>query len=112
MVFSALLAAAGVVELIADPLHLGTGVVDVLDKRASVIGMLLGAAGLVVSVWGLRPGEPSTAPTAGPGQDSPGAGGAVSGGTAVGQVADGQATGAPGAGPDVRGPGRPVADPG
>ncbi|WP_182884190.1 FxSxx-COOH system tetratricopeptide repeat protein [Microbispora sp. H10885] len=92
-----LLVAAGVVELVADPLHIDAGVLDVLDKRASFLGMLLGAAGLVVSVWGLRPGGDPAPPSAGgpssTGAGSPVVGGAMSGGMIVGQVTGGQVIG-------------------
>ncbi|GAT68912.1 hypothetical protein PS9374_04577 [Planomonospora sphaerica] len=47
-----LLVVAGV-GLVADPLGLPAEVLDVLDKRASVIGVVIAAIGLVVSVGAL-----------------------------------------------------------
>ncbi|MFF4128359.1 tetratricopeptide repeat protein [Microbispora rosea] len=107
LIVSVLLVAAGVVELVADPLHIDAGVLDVLDKRASFLGMLLGGAGLVVSVWGLRPGAdpfPSSS-----GASPPVVGGAMSSGMVVGQVTGGQVIGPGGdravvVGGDARGP--------
>ncbi|MEU7889854.1 tetratricopeptide repeat protein [Microbispora bryophytorum] len=98
LIVSVLLVAAGVVELVADPLHIDAGVLEALDKRASFLGMLLGGAGLVVSVWGLRPDAdpPSPSSAGGPsstGADSPVVGGAMSGGMVVGQVTGGQVIG-------------------
>ncbi|MEU1385953.1 MULTISPECIES: hypothetical protein [unclassified Nonomuraea] len=50
--------AGGVLWFFADPLHLPDQVLQVLDQRASVVGMFtgmaLGAAGLVVAVVALR----------------------------------------------------------
>jgi hypothetical protein len=49
---------AGLLWFFADPLHLSAQVLQVLDQRASVIGMFtgmaLGVAGLVVAVLALR----------------------------------------------------------
>ncbi|MGP3963497.1 hypothetical protein ACTWPT_46735 [Nonomuraea sp. 3N208] len=49
---------AGLVWFFADPLHLPEDVLQVLDQRASVVGMftgmLVGVAGLVVAVVALR----------------------------------------------------------
>lgn len=73
----------GLVWFFADPLHVPEDVLEVLDQRASVIGMfssmLMGAAGLVVAMLGLRPelrSRPvddiaSTTGTPGPGQAEP-----------------------------------------
>ncbi|MET7339240.1 hypothetical protein [Nonomuraea sp. NPDC005650] len=43
----------GLIGFFADPLHLPTEVLGVLDQRASVISMFIGAAGLVVAVVAL-----------------------------------------------------------
>ncbi len=49
---------AGLIWFFADPLHLPEDVLQVLDQRASVVGMftgmLVGVAGLVVAVGALR----------------------------------------------------------
>ncbi|NRQ37420.1 hypothetical protein HII36_37140 [Nonomuraea sp. NN258] len=47
------LLAAGLVGLLTDPLHLPVPLLSVLDQRASVISMFIGAAGLAVSVIAL-----------------------------------------------------------
>ncbi|RCG16919.1 hypothetical protein DQ384_39945 [Sphaerisporangium album] len=44
---------AGLVGFFADPLHLPGAVLAVLDQRASVVSMFLGALALLVSVAGL-----------------------------------------------------------
>ncbi|MEU6720792.1 hypothetical protein ABZ897_55855 [Nonomuraea sp. NPDC046802] len=43
----------GLIGFFADPLHLPAEVLGVLDQRASVISMFIGAAGLVVSMGAL-----------------------------------------------------------
>ncbi|MBX6381846.1 MAG: hypothetical protein IRZ07_02555 [Microbispora sp.] len=50
IVVLAVLLAAGLVGFFADPLGLPPQVLDVLDKRASVMSMFIGAAGLIVAV--------------------------------------------------------------
>lgn len=61
------LLAVGVVGFFADPLQLPPDVLEVLDQRASVVSMFIGAAGLIVAVAALllqlRAGhaEPATA---------------------------------------------------
>ncbi|MCA2229306.1 hypothetical protein [Nonomuraea aurantiaca] len=47
------LLALGLVGFFADPLHLPADVLGVLDQRASVVSMFIGAAGLVVAVAAL-----------------------------------------------------------
>ncbi|MDX3102307.1 hypothetical protein [Nonomuraea angiospora] len=47
------LLAVGLAGFFADPLHLSADVLGVLDQRASVISMFIGAAGLVVAVVAL-----------------------------------------------------------
>ncbi|MGW0065519.1 tetratricopeptide repeat protein [Streptosporangium sandarakinum] len=99
--------AAGLVGFFADPLHLPDAVLDVLDKRASVLSLFVGIAGLAVAGVGLlaqlrqqapppsdAPAVPSV-PSSGPG--SPVVGGAMSGGMVVGQVSGGTVTGPGGA---------------
>ncbi|MEV4398782.1 hypothetical protein [Nonomuraea sp. NPDC049607] len=58
VVVPAVCLAAGVLWFFADPLHLSGQVLQVLDQRASVVGlftgMTLGAAGLVVALVALR----------------------------------------------------------
>ncbi|WP_371778490.1 tetratricopeptide repeat protein [Streptosporangium subroseum] len=49
MVVAVVLLAAGLVGFFADPLHLPEGLLGVLDQRASVIGMFVGIAGLLVA---------------------------------------------------------------
>lgn len=44
---------AGLVGLLADPLHLPLPLLSVLDQRANVISMFIGAAGLMISVVAL-----------------------------------------------------------
>ncbi|WP_173529487.1 hypothetical protein [Nonomuraea antri] len=50
--------AAGLVWFFADPLNVPAGVLEILDQRASVVGMftgmMLGVAGLIVAVVALR----------------------------------------------------------
>ncbi|MEU7889850.1 hypothetical protein AB0B54_30475 [Microbispora bryophytorum] len=74
------LLAVGLVGFFADPLHLPPQVLDVLDQRASVVSMFIGAAGLVVAVVALLlqvraesaaaapdvPGVPQTSPAESP----------------------------------------------
>ncbi|GII79792.1 hypothetical protein Sru01_47740 [Sphaerisporangium rufum] len=71
---SLVLVAAGLVGFFADPLRLPAQLLDVLDKRASVLGMFVGIAGLLVAgvaLWAqLRP--PGTPP---PASDPPAGGG-------------------------------------
>ncbi|MEU7835696.1 MULTISPECIES: hypothetical protein [unclassified Nonomuraea] len=45
--------AVGLIGFFADPLHLPAEVLGVLDQRASVISMFIGAAGLVIAVAAL-----------------------------------------------------------
>ncbi|GIH52938.1 hypothetical protein SAMN05421833_129110 [Microbispora rosea] len=47
------LLAVGLVGFFADPLHLPPQLLQVLDQRASVVSMFIGAAGLVVAVVAL-----------------------------------------------------------
>ncbi|MEU8199238.1 hypothetical protein AB0C10_36185 [Microbispora amethystogenes] len=47
------LLAVGLVAFFADPLHLPSRLLGVLDQRASVVSMFIGAAGLVVAVAAL-----------------------------------------------------------
>lgn len=81
---------AGLAGFFADPLGLPPQVLEVLDKRASVVSMFIGAAGLVVAVVALLlqtradagqatsqpvtasavPGIPGTSPVGSPSQDA------------------------------------------
>ena len=47
------LLAVGLVGFFADPLNLPPQMLEVLDKRASVVSMFIGAAGLVVAIAAL-----------------------------------------------------------
>jgi hypothetical protein len=76
IVLPAALLAGGLVGFFADPLYLPPEVLSVLDQRASVLSMFIGAAGLVVAVVALllqlraerthSPAETSSLPDAGP----------------------------------------------
>ncbi|MEV4020352.1 FxSxx-COOH system tetratricopeptide repeat protein [Nonomuraea angiospora] len=93
VVVSLVLLAAGLVGFFADPLHLPAEVLDVLDKRASVISMFVGIAGLLVTgaaLWAqLRsPASSPTSTVSSSGPSSPATGGSVSGGL-VGQITGG-----------------------
>ncbi|MFF0312195.1 tetratricopeptide repeat protein [Streptosporangium sp. NPDC004379] len=104
---SVLALTVGLVGFFADPLHLPDAVLDVLDKRASVLSLFVGVASLVVAGVGLltqlreqatpssdAPAVPA-ASSSGPG--SPVVGGAMAGGMVVGQVSGGTVTGPGGA---------------
>ncbi|MGW2196947.1 hypothetical protein ACWCSH_32040 [Streptosporangium sp. NPDC001682] len=70
IVLTTVLLAAGLVGFFADPLHVPAGLLQVLDQRASVFSMFIGAAGLVVAVAALLVqlrAEHARANTAGPG---------------------------------------------
>ncbi|WP_431917955.1 hypothetical protein [Nonomuraea jabiensis] len=62
--------AVGLVWFFADPLHLPKDLLEVLDQRASVVGMftgtMVGVAGLVVAVMALRTDRAQRATVAAP----------------------------------------------
>ncbi|MFI9846772.1 tetratricopeptide repeat protein [Nonomuraea sp. NPDC051941] len=98
VVVSLALLVLGLVAFFSGAGHGPTAAEDVLDKRASVISMFVGIAGLLVAgaaLWAqvrsatpAQPGSPS--PTSGGSSSGPGslAVGAMSGGVVVGQVSD------------------------
>ncbi|MFI9435912.1 tetratricopeptide repeat protein [Streptosporangium sp. NPDC052375] len=101
---SVLALATGLVGFFADPLHLPDAALDVLDKRASVLSLFVGIAGLAVAGVGLlrQQTPPSSDAPAAPavsssGPGSPVVGGAMSGGMVVGQVSGGTTAGPGGA---------------
>ncbi|MER7368900.1 hypothetical protein [Nonomuraea wenchangensis] len=53
LVVTAALLVAGLVGFFADPLRLPPEVLEVLDQRASVVSMFIGAAGLMIAVAAL-----------------------------------------------------------
>ncbi|MEZ7124959.1 hypothetical protein ACBR40_06460 [Nonomuraea sp. AD125B] len=54
LVVMAALLVVGLVGFFADPLQLPPEVLEILDQRASVVSMFIGAAGLVIAVAALR----------------------------------------------------------
>ncbi|WP_436757926.1 FxSxx-COOH system tetratricopeptide repeat protein [Streptosporangium sp. V21-05] len=96
---SLVLVAAGLVGFFADPLHLPDQLLDVLDRRASVISMFVGIAGLLVAgtaLWTqLR--SPAPLPAIVPSRlGSPVIGAPMAGSQVIGQVADSAQVSGPG----------------
>ncbi|WP_433364989.1 hypothetical protein [Streptosporangium sp. CA-115845] len=70
ILLTTVLLAVGLVGFFADPLQVPAGLLQVLDQRASVVSMFIGAVGLMVAVAALLVqlrAEHARADTAGPG---------------------------------------------